>query len=249
MRLPGFLQPTDSTRPREWFAIKNLAAGEVEILIYDLIGDSWFGGVTAADFVRDLQNVQANKILLRINSPGGAIDDANAIRNALLRHPAIVESHIDGLAASSASWVAMQDKLIMEPGSKMMIHEPWDFMGGGADDFRRWADVLDKYADDIANIYAQKSGGTRDEWRDKMRVETWYTAEEAVAAKLADEVGTTSTQTENTQHRQIIDVMRRVQRQPANTAPVQQDNTEAIRARAEYERDEAKRTLSRLSVA
>lgn len=251
MRLPQFLQPAGAAgnKPREWFNVRNLAAGEVEILIYDVIGDSWFGGVTAADFVRELQNVQANKILLRVNSPGGAIDDANAIRNALLRHPATVESHVDGIAASAASWVAMQDRVVMEPGSKMMIHEPWDFMGGNAASFRNWADVLDKYGDDIAAMYAGKAGGTTDEWRAKMRANagdgTWYTADEAVEAGLADEVGAAPAQAENTQHQQIIDFMRR--NLPANRTPaVARDNSEAIRARLEYERSEAQRTMSRV---
>ena len=178
----------DGAKPREWYSISNLAAGEVEIFIYDVIGESWFGGITAGQFVSDLRSVQANKILLRINSPGGDIFDAVAIRNALRQHPATVESHIDGIAASSASWVALQDKVIMSPNATMMIHEPFNFVGGDAAYLRQQADVLDMYGGQIADMYAEKAGGKPADWRALMVAETWYTDQGAVDAGLADEI-------------------------------------------------------------
>ena len=51
------------------------------------------------------------------------------------------------------------------------------------------ADLLDKMSANIAGIYATKTGQPADQWRDAMKAETWYSADEAVEAGLADRVG------------------------------------------------------------
>ena len=165
---------------------RNLQAGVVELFIYDFIGER---GITSAAFVAELRAIRANKILLRVNSVGGDIFDGIAIRNALIEHPASIETHVDGIAASTASWIALAGSpVIMAQSSAMMIHEPFNVVMGDAATMRKQADVLDLFAAEIGKLYAAKAGGTPSEWRDRMRAETWYTAEEAVAAGLADEV-------------------------------------------------------------
>lgn len=179
-----------SGAPRQWFSIRNVAADEAEIFVYDYIGfDPFFGGVSALEFVRDLRAINARRILLRINSPGGDCSEAVAIRNALIEHPATIETHVDGLAASAASWVGLAaEKVIMSPHAMMMIHEPWYVCAGDANFLHKQADILDKFGGDIAEMYQEKGGGSVDDWRAKMREETWYTDQEAVAAGLADEI-------------------------------------------------------------
>ncbi|MBU8834654.1 Clp protease ClpP, partial [Mycolicibacterium goodii] len=99
--------PKDEAKP--WYRIENKASsGETktaEILIYDEI-DPWFG-VSAGDFANDLNALEADEIVVGINSPGGIVFDGIAIMNALKRHPARIVTRIDGLAASAASFIAM----------------------------------------------------------------------------------------------------------------------------------------------
>jgi ATP-dependent Clp endopeptidase proteolytic subunit ClpP len=169
---------------RSWYDIRNLSQAEAEVSIYDEIG---FWGVTADDFIKDLNKVTAPTISLRINSPGGDVFDGIAIYNAIKRHKATVNVHVDGLAASAASFIAMAgDKVTMSTHSQLMIHDAWGLAIGPAEDMRKMADMLDKSSDNIAAIYANRAGGTKDEWRDKMRAETWLTDREAVDAGLAD---------------------------------------------------------------
>lgn len=177
-------------RAREWYSIRNRADGEAEIFLYDFIGaDPFFGGVSSNEFVRELRAINAPKILLRINSPGGDITEAVAIRTALQEHPAEIETHVDGLAASSASWVGLVgDKVIIAPHATMMIHEPWNIIAGDAEDMRKTAAELDLFGGEIAEMYVEKAAGTSDEWRARMREETWFTDQEAVDAGLADEI-------------------------------------------------------------
>src|SRR5262249_39117748 len=127
---------------------------------------------------------------VHINSPGGSVFEGIAVQNILANHPATVNISVDGLAASIASVIAMAgDKITMCPGSMMMIHEASGLAWGHAADMRQLADVLDKISGTLADAYALRAGGEAADWRTAMHAETWYTADEAVAAGLADEVG------------------------------------------------------------
>lgn len=170
----------------DWYSIKNLADGTAEINIYDEVG---YLGVTAQGFINELKTITADQISLRINSPGGEIFDGIAIMNAIRSHPAMVTTYVDGLAASIASVIAMAgDRVVMMPNSQMMIHDGSGLCVGNAADMRDMADLLDKQSDNIAAVYRDKAGGLAKTWRKRMQAETWYSAEEAVKAGLADEV-------------------------------------------------------------
>lgn len=195
-RLDGVRQsaPHPKAEQRRWYEVKRAAnkAGEstTEILIYDVIdSDPWYGGVSARDFVQDLSAVDTDTILVRINSPGGDVYDALAITNALRNHDAQVTVQVDGLAASAASFIAMAgDEVVMCRNAEMMIHDARGFCLGNAAEMADYADWLHRASDNIASIYAEKAGGEVKDWRKAMTAETWYTADEAVAAGLADSV-------------------------------------------------------------
>lgn len=171
-----------------WYRIQNAKNEDAaEIFIYDAIGGWW--GVEASQFVKDLSNVTASKITLRVNSPGGDVYDALAIMNALKRHDAHVTVTVDGIAASAASFlIQAADDIQMGKGAELMIHDALTIAIGNASDFREAADLLDRVSNTIASVYADRAGGTTEDWRERMTAETWYSAEEAVNAGLADSV-------------------------------------------------------------
>jgi ATP-dependent Clp endopeptidase proteolytic subunit ClpP len=182
------LRPND----REWYRIVNKKNDDVAyIQIYDRIGyDPWWDeGVSAAEFVKELREIKASTIDLHINSPGGEVYEGIAIYNALRDHSARIIATVDAVAASAASFVAMAgDEVVMNRHSEMMVHEPWVLCIGTAADMRETADRLDKFCENTAAIYAARAGGTVESWRQAMAEETWYSAEEAVEAGLADRV-------------------------------------------------------------
>ncbi|HVI73180.1 MAG TPA: head maturation protease, ClpP-related [Pyrinomonadaceae bacterium] len=176
-----------------WYHIKNVAEdaddAQAEVFIYDEIGGSF--GVDANEFIQDLNAITAEKITLRINSPGGNVVDAIAIYNALVQHPANVLCRVDSMAASAASIVAMGgDTVEMMVGSQIMIHDAMSQELGNAKELRELAKWLDMQSDNIASIYAEKGTKTADEWRALMLAETWMFAEEAVEMGLASSVYT-----------------------------------------------------------
>lgn len=184
--------PQGATPPenaKDWFRIENSAddPDATDVLIYSSIG-GWFG-MWADEFVDELKAVTTSKINLRLNSPGGSVFDGIAIANAIRSHPATVTVYVDSLAASIASVIAMSgDRLVMMPQSQIMVHNASGGCYGDASDMTKMADLLDKQSRNICEAYAQHTGGTVAEWQQYMDDETWFTADEALAVGLADEV-------------------------------------------------------------
>jgi ATP-dependent protease ClpP protease subunit len=190
-RFRGSIAPTkDVKRPvRAEVDTTDSTIGKLHI---DDVIDSWGGywGISAKEFNEALDGLgDVNELHVHINSPGGEVWEGIAILNSLRRHPATVTAVIDGLAASAASFIAVgADKTIMGRNTEMMIHDAWGIAIGPAADMRAMGERLDKLSDNIASMYADKAGGDTGKWRGFMLEETWYDADEAVAAGLADEV-------------------------------------------------------------
>ena len=129
---------------------------EAEISIYDSIGGF---GVSANEFIDELKGLgDVETINLRIASGGGSIVEGNTIFNALKRHSAKVVTHVDSLAASMASVIAMAgDEIHMAANALLMIHNPWTMSMGGAEQLRKDADLLDKMEANIRTSYARSN--------------------------------------------------------------------------------------------
>lgn len=184
------LQNLVGVLPR-WWKIDNKAAatGPTLVSIYDEIG---LYGVSAADFLSEMRQISGD-IEMHINSPGGDVFDGIAIYNQLKQAQKNGTVHIvvDGLAASAASFIAQAASpghLEMAPHSQLMIHDGFAMGIGNAADMRDLAGQLDKASDNIAAIYADRTGKPAAYWRDLMRNETWLSDHEAVSIGLADRV-------------------------------------------------------------
>lgn len=171
------------------FEVRNegdAGAAAPTVRIYGPIG-GWFG-VWPEELAAELDEIDAERVTVRINSPGGSVFDGIAIHNLIKDHPAGMDVIVDGLAASAASFVAQAgDHIVMNTGAEMMIHNAWMYTAGDAKQLRADADILDRQGLKVARIYHGRAGGTVDEWLAAMDAETWYLGDEAVAAGLADE--------------------------------------------------------------
>jgi ATP-dependent Clp endopeptidase proteolytic subunit ClpP len=173
----------------EWFKVVDAKPNEpAKVYIYDFIGaDFWGDGVSAKNFVAELDKINGD-IELHVNSPGGNVADAIAIRNALIRRRGVT-NYIDAMAYSSASWIVFNGgRVIAAQASMVMAHNPRAFVGGEAKDLRKSADLMDAAKLDIAKMYAEKTGKSMDVISAMMDAETYFNAEEALAYGLVDEV-------------------------------------------------------------
>jgi len=172
--------------PQGRFEVK-ASADQADIYLYDAIG-GWFG-IEAKDMVQQINDITAPVINLRINSPGGDVFDGRAIQTALKQHKSKVIAHIDGLAASAATYVALAaDEVRMSDGALFMIHKAWTLQIGNADEMRDQADLLDKVDDAIVKDYQRKTGIDQDQITDWMSAETWFTADEAKEHGFIDKI-------------------------------------------------------------
>ena len=164
------------------------AAGENRpaLLIYDVI-DAWWG-VSAEMIKSALLNLQdATDIDVYINSPGGDVFEATAIHSSLISHPANIHMHIDGLAASAATRIAMAgDTINIAESGMYMIHFAWTLALGNANEIRQTADMLDKVDNTIVADYVAKTAADEQQIRDWMTAETWFTAQEAIDNGFVD---------------------------------------------------------------
>jgi ATP-dependent Clp endopeptidase proteolytic subunit ClpP len=173
--------------PSNWFEFKASAeAPQSDLYLYGEVG-GW--GASAVEFIDVLSARKDQHINLHIHSPGGSVFEGHAIFNALRSHPAGVTTMVDGIAASMASVIAMAGKPVkIASNGFLMIHNPWSQAAGGSEEMRKQADVLDKLKDSLVKIYADKSGMPESDIAAAMDDETWFSAEEAVAFGLADEI-------------------------------------------------------------
>jgi ATP-dependent protease ClpP protease subunit len=178
---------------KTWYALQ--ASGEsaervIEVFVYGEIG-AW--GITANQFVQDLRAMDdgVSPVIAAFNSIGGDLFDGLAMHNALSRLGERCTGRIDALAASAASVaVCGAHRVVIASNAMLMIHNPWTYAAGDAEDFRKVADVLDQTMEAIIAAYKAKAPDIdEEELRRMVAAETWLTASEAVALGLADEVG------------------------------------------------------------
>lgn len=188
-----------TNRKRGFFKAETSPTGdEATIFLYDMIVDSqeeadWWGGVAPETFVKALNALTAPVIHLRVKSPGGSVFAARAMEQAIREHGSRIVTHVDGLAASAASFLILpSDEIVMAPGSFLMIHKAWTFAGGNADDFRKSADLLEQIDGSLVKSYAAKTGQDAAEISTWMAAETWIEADRAVELGFADSVAADS---------------------------------------------------------
>src|SRR5580698_3984750 len=176
--------------------IRNQDDGVTRVDVYDDIGSGgWFDeGLTAKAFAAQLAKI-SGPLDVHINSAGGAVDDGIAINNNIRNYKGRKRTVVDGMAASIASVIFQAgDERVVEPGGMVFVHDANGLCVGNAAEMAKFAAALDKHSDNIAQIYADRAGGTPEQWRDTMRTEKWYTADEAVEAGLADRKGSSEAQ-------------------------------------------------------
>ncbi len=178
------------TQPKPGFycTVKNKTDKAAELYFYgDIVSskaDKWSSDDKCpTDVVEALEACKdAEQLDIYINSGGGSVFAGNAIFNRLKAHKAHKTVHIDGVAASIASVIALAgDEIIMPENTYMMIHKAWTFAIGNSDELRSTADRLDKLEESIVEVYDKSTGDefTADKIRELMAAETWLSATEA----------------------------------------------------------------------
>jgi ATP-dependent protease ClpP protease subunit len=178
--------PFNRTTPDLRIVRNDASEDTADVFLYEEIG---FWGIDAQTFTKELRALDVSTIHLHVNSPGGSVFDGMAIANALREHKARIVVHIDALAASIASVIALAgDEIIMADNAFFMIHNAWTIIMGNAADLRKEAALLDKIDGAIVNEYVKQTGQEVDVIKEWMAEEKWFDAQEALDAGFIDSI-------------------------------------------------------------
>jgi len=170
---------------RTWYNLQQKDA-KASIAIFDGIGEY---GVSAKSFLNDFRAATGDEIDVEINSPGGDVFAGLAIYNGMRASGKKINVKVLGVAASAASLVAMAgDTIEMPENTFMMVHNPWSFAAGDAEELRATADMLDKIGASLVGTYSARTGRTHEDVTAMLNDETWMTAQEAFEAGFATKV-------------------------------------------------------------
>ncbi|WP_299576658.1 head maturation protease, ClpP-related [uncultured Sunxiuqinia sp.] len=202
--------------PKQYYSVENKKSDSVDILIYGVIGDSWFEeSVTARQFVADLKALEKDysRINIRINSPGGSVFDGLPIFNAISNSTADIHTYNDGLCASMAAVILLAGKVVHSADNAlMMLHSPISGVYGNAGDFEQVLEMLGKVQDSLITcITSRNTSKTAEEIEAAYfdHKDHWLTADEALEELFIDEIvkgsKKISNRVKNMSHEQVID--------------------------------------------
>jgi ATP-dependent Clp protease protease subunit len=160
---------------------------QAHVYLYDVI-DAWWGA-SAKDLITALTEAGDRDVQLHINSPGGDVFEARAMASAIVAYPGRVTAHVDGLAASAATTVAVAaEEVRITEGGLFMIHNSWTIAWGNKGELRDTADLLEKVDGSIAADYVRRTGKAVDQVTAWMDDETWFSSAEALEHGFVDAV-------------------------------------------------------------
>lgn len=195
------------------FKVKN-EAERATVYLYGTIGTDWWdeeSSNTAKEFAQTLDSLSPKPLDIRIDSCGGDVYEGFAIASAIQRYEGQTTAHVDGIAASAASYIAlMADRVVMSDFAQLMVHDAWAYVQGNSAELMETAARLEELDSTIAGIIAARSGKGLDEVKGLMDDETWFSAADAVNAGMADEVVETKQRVAASIDRTILEGYRHV---------------------------------------
>ena len=172
-----------------WNWVRNDNDERILMLNGEISNETWFGDeITPKEFRGELTSGQG-KVTVWINSPGGDCFAAAQIYNMLMEYSGPVDVHIDGIAASAASVIAMAgNHVAISPVGMMMIHNPATVSIGDEREMKKAMEMLSEVKESIINAYELKTGLPRKQLSNMMNAESWMNAKKALELGFADSI-------------------------------------------------------------
>lgn len=156
--------------------------------------DSWFydlleiENINAKSVEEFLDEANGEDIKLSIDSGGGSVRTGSSIYTLLMNYQGKITAEVTGLCASIASVIMLAaEHIAVSPAATIVIHNVWSVNQGDYRDMAKQSDVLKEMSSSIAKMYAKRMGCTLEEAQAAMDEETYYSADQAVEAGIADE--------------------------------------------------------------
>ena len=139
-----------------------------------------------------LQSIKRDQdIHLYINCPGGDVDDTLAIYDTMRFLNCEIATYCVGGAASGAALIlaaGTKGKRYALPHAKIMIHQPWGYIGGQATDMRIQAEEILRVKNTMTAILAKHTGKTTEQIARDTERDRYMSSQEAMEYGLIDEI-------------------------------------------------------------
>ena len=181
-------------RYRMGYRVSMVDSKTADIDIYGEIASYQFWGdeITASTFANDLKKAKdAEKLNIYVNTPGGDVFEAMAMRSEIMKHSAKEKNvYITGMCASAGTLLMCLSNanISMYDGSMMMIHYPSTFCYGNVEDIEKTGKALQEVTDNVIQLYADKTGLSEEELKDYMSKESYFTADKAIELGFANDI-------------------------------------------------------------
>ena len=167
--------------------------GDIEDIAIDWVNWTMVQSENSAKFFKEAlaAHPDVKQINVYVNSQGGYVLEAMAIRNQLKRHSANVTGIVDGFACSAASFILTGcDQVKMYSNTMQMVHNMWSIAIGNAKELHKAATDLEIIMEGNRKAYLEKAGAklTEEKLIELLDGETWLTAEQCLEYGLADEI-------------------------------------------------------------
>lgn len=180
---------TNDTFAPQLSAVNDDIKDTTKLTMYGRIGTGWYADISTQQVEEQLKAINSSKIELHISSKGGDVFESLTIHNMLKNHDAEIEVHIDGIAASGGSLIAMAgDKIIMPRNTMMMIHRAASMVFGNSEVLRKTADDLDEIDTLVTQSYLARFSGTQSDLEALLSKEDYIPAEKCLVYGFCDEI-------------------------------------------------------------
>ena len=162
---------------------------EIEGNNIKLYGSIWDGdGPYIVSQISKMLN-KTTPLNIHVHSPGGSVFDGNLIINAINAAKAPITMINDGLAASMMSGILIAGKKVkMVRNGFIMIHPPSGYQSGNASEFESTAKLLRSMESNFVDHIINRTGKSKEDAEKWMVGDNWFSAEEALAEGLIDEI-------------------------------------------------------------
>ena len=158
-----------------------------DTLHIDIIDPTGYGTGALNAVYMQMKGAKGRPIRAVVNEYGGNVLDGIGIHNLFRGHDAPVEAHIPAFAISAHTIVSSgASRVTMAENGYFMVHNPWAFAMGEAEEMQKQADLLASIKGQIVDIYHRKTGLDKKRLSEMMDKETWLTAQEALDLGFVD---------------------------------------------------------------
>lgn len=144
--------------------------------VYDLLG---WDAAYPKKLQKSLEEADGEEVILEVNSNGGICTAGFEMYKIIKDYPGRVTVHLINAMSAASLIVCAADETLASDAAILMIHNTQNYTEGDYRDMQMSADSLREFNQSIINVYARKTGKSREELQELMDHDTYMSPDKA----------------------------------------------------------------------